>query len=320
MDIEFLLLLQNMREACGECFNKFADFIATIAVDYWVFVPVLVLFWAVDKRKGSQVALSLGLSLYINGILKAIFCVYRPWVRDPRVKPVESVLPGATGYSFPSGHSSSAGGFWGGLAFAYKKYKGFVVFCAVMLFIVQISRNYLGVHTPQDVLVGGLLAVLSAFLIDRVLAAVDEKPELDIWVLAGAAILCLFGYFFVRFKSYPMDYVDGKLLVDPAKMTINSFKDPGSFFGFVVGWFLERRFVKFSTDGTPMEKVMRCLVGGMLYIFLQLSFVLPVTSYLHSDIAYFLLFALINIVFMTVYPLLAIKFEARARAKRETKA
>lgn len=320
MDIEYLLFLQNLRESLGGRFDSFFAFITTIAVDHWIIVPIFILFWAVDKRKGSQAALSLGFSLFFNAMLKAAFCVYRPWVRDARVKPLESVMSGATGYSFPSGHATCAGGFWGGLAFAYKKYKGFVVFCIFMILLVMFSRNFVGVHTPQDVLVGVGTGLLVSFVIDKVMTKLDEKPELDVWVMAAAVVFCIIGLCYVRFKSYPVDIVDGKVLVDPATMTVNSFKDPGSFFGFVSGWFLERRFVKFSTDGTPMEKVMRSLVGGLLYIFIQQSIIIPAGKALASGIAYFFFFALNNCIFMTLYPYLALKFEAWARKRQAARA
>lgn len=320
MDIEYLLLLQKLREMSGGRFDSFFSFIVTISVDYWIVVPILILFWTVNKRKASQVAFSLGGSMLVGSFLKATFCVYRPWIRDPRVKPLESVMSGATGYSFPSGHSTCAGGFWGGLAYSYKKYKGFVVFCMVMILIVMFGRNFVGVHTPQDVVVGAGCALLMGFLMDKLLAAVDKKPQLDIVIFIVSAVICTALLLYLYYKPYPMDYVNGKLLVDPKKMTVDSFKDPGTFFGFIAGWFLERRFVKFSTDGTPMEKVLRSLVGGLLYIFIQLCIVIPGAKAIGVGAAYFFFFALNNAAFMTVYPALALKFEAWARKRQAARA
>ena len=50
----------------------------------------------------------------VNGLLKVAACVYRPWIRDPRVVPNEKALAEATGYSFPSGHSMNAAAVYGG--------------------------------------------------------------------------------------------------------------------------------------------------------------------------------------------------------------
>ena len=55
MDIQILLGLQEFREAVGGIFNAFFAFITTIAVDYWAIIPALIIFWAVDKKKGMRV-------------------------------------------------------------------------------------------------------------------------------------------------------------------------------------------------------------------------------------------------------------------------
>lgn len=88
MDIQILLGLQSLREALGGTLNTFFAFITTIAVDYWVIIPALIIFWAVDKKKGRILMFSAGIGRYLTALLKTIFCVYRPWVRDPSIKPL----------------------------------------------------------------------------------------------------------------------------------------------------------------------------------------------------------------------------------------
>lgn len=307
MDIQYLLLLQDIRNAVGDVFNSFCIFITTIAVDYYIMVPALILYWTADKRKGSKILLSWGTSLGIGAFLKATFCVYRPWIRDSRVHPAEEVLSGATGYSFPSGHSFSAGGFWNSVALCYRKYRGIVRFSILMLLLTMFSRNYLGVHTPQDVLVGGLVSFLCAFAVIKLCDYVEKKPGRD-WIvlltvtLLTAALLC-----YLALKSYPEDYADGVLLVDPKKMTIDGFKDPGRFWGIFLGWFLERRFVRFSTDVSAPKKAARALVGGLLTVFWWTAVAGPVGKMLGTNWGYFLTQASTPIVFMVVYPALCFR-------------
>ncbi len=307
MDIQYLLLLQDIRNAVGDVFNSFCIFITTIAVDYYIMVPALILYWTADKRKGSKILLSWGTSLGIGAFLKATFCVYRPWIRDSRVHPAEEVLSGATGYSFPSGHSFSAGGFWNSVALCYRKYRGIVRFSILMLLLTMFSRNYLGVHTPQDVLVGGLVSFLCAFAVIKLCDCVEKNPGRD-WIalltvtLLTAALLC-----YLALKSYPEDYADGVLLVDPKKMTIDGFKDPGRFWGIFLGWFLERRFVRFSTDVSAPKKAARALVGGLLTVFWWTAVAGPVGKMLGTNWGYFLTQASTPIVFMVVYPALCFR-------------
>lgn len=317
MDIEILLFLQDIRNALGGALNTFFVFISTIAVDYFILVPALIIFWNVDKRKGSQIIMSWGTSLCLNAVAKAAFCIYRPWIRDPRVQPPEEIFSGASGYSFPSGHSSSGGGFWNAVVIAYRKYKPLVVMGIIMVALTMFARVFLGVHTIQDIFAGCLISIVSAVAIAFVMKWLDRHPELD-WIVMGAAtIIVVAALIYVRFKSYPVDMVDGKVLVDPEKMKVDGFKDPGMFYGIVLGWFLERKLVKFDVSGTKMQKVMRALVGCILTVFWYTAVAGPIAKAAGMGIVHFVAQASTPLIFMTVYPLIFTKIQNRVNAKKQ---
>lgn len=312
MDIQILLFLQEFRNATGGFLNSFLTFITNIAVDFYIALPAMIIFWVVDKKKGAKVLLTWGTALCMNAMLKSIFCVYRPWVRSDKVTPLPEAMAGASGYSFPSGHSSSAGGFYSGLFAAFRKYKGICIFAAVMIGLTMFSRIYVGVHTPQDVLVGALLGVIAALIIDKLLNHIESNPDHD-WIvvlIATVGVIALIA--FIYFKNYPMDYdADGKLLVDPSKMTINGFIDPGRFYGIILGWFIERRFINFEIKGTTYQKVLTCIVGGILYIFFWTAICDQIGKAISFGPAYFVLQAVCQIIFMTAYPLVVSKIMSR---------
>ena len=317
MDIQFLLFLQEAREAIGGCLNSFFAFLTTIAVDYYIMLPGLILFWAFDKRGGAIGLGSYGAACYGVSALKSTFCVYRPWIRSDLIKPLPEVMSGATGYSFPSGHSASTSGMYGGLIGVYRRHKGLCVFLGVMIGLTMFSRMYVGVHTPQDVLAGlavGVVGTLCALAADRF---VRKHPGLDWVIVAAVAVLCAALLPYMYFKSYPMDYVDGVLLVDPTKMTVGGFKDPGRLFGVVLGWFVERRFVKFDTDGTPYRKLLRCAVGALLFIGYWNIVMEPVGKAIGIGVVHFFLQASAPFLFMTVYPVLFSRVERRLK-KQDT--
>ena len=80
-------------------------------------------------------------------------------MRDPEFTIVESARAEATGYSFPSGHTQSAVGVFGGIARITPKV--FVrILCIAACILVPLSRLYLGVHTPADVGVSLIVAVI----------------------------------------------------------------------------------------------------------------------------------------------------------------
>lgn len=303
MDIQILLALQDLREAIGGCLNSFFAFLTTIAVDYYIMLPGLILFWAFDKRAGSIGLGSYGMGCYGVSALKSTFCVYRPWVRSELIKPLPEVMSGATGYSFPSGHSASVGSMYGGLIGAFRKRKGLCALLGVMIALTMFSRLYVGVHTPQDVLAGLLVGVVSAVLVLLADRFVTRHPNLDWVIVLIMVVMSAILLPYIYFKSYPMDYVNGELLVDPVKMTVGGFKDPGRFFGVVLGWFIERRFIRFDTDGTPYQKTMRCLVGAFLFIAYWNIIMEPLGKAIGIGVVHFFLQASAPLLFMTLYPL-----------------
>ena len=315
MDIEILLWFQSFREMTSAWLTSFFNFFTIVAVDYFLLVPMLILFWTVDKKRGAKILLTWGTALGVGAFLKATFCVYRPWVRDSRITPSADIMAGATGYSFPSGHSFSSGGFWNGVLFAYKKHKAIVIVSVTMVLLTMLSRLYFTVHTPQDVLAGGLLSLLLAFLIPRLYDWIERKANRDICILVIATVLIVALLCYLGLKSYPMDYVDGVLLVDPKKMTVDGFKDPGRFYGIILGWFIERRFVKFKTDGTSAQKVTRALVGGLLVVFWWNVIANPVGSAVGIGVVHFIMQATTPLIFMTVYPWIFNRIEERELVK-----
>ncbi len=201
MDIEYLLFLQNWRNATNNMLTPFMEWISLFAVTYLILIPIFV-YWCLDKKKGLYVLASYGMGIALNAVVKLTACIYRPWIRDARVLPAGDAITTATGYSFPSGHSSTASLIYGGLAVVSwnpKKTRIFAVIAIICMLITGFSRNYLGVHTPQDVCVGLTLGWISLFIMYKIFGYLAEHPEKeDLFLLAG---------FTMRMDRYPLYHV-----------------------------------------------------------------------------------------------------------------
>ena len=101
--------------------------------------------------------------------MKLLCRVPRPWVLDENFTIVEEAREAASGYSFPSGHSQSAVGTFGGLAVTGKNKVLRWIFIAIAV-LVPFSRMYLGVHTLWDVLIGSCLALMLVALLRPMLS------------------------------------------------------------------------------------------------------------------------------------------------------
>lgn len=106
----------------------------------------------------ARLALLMLFSLYVNGFIKELAGIPRPYLLAPAaIHP--AVLYSDT--AFPSGHAQMAATFWGALALARRRW-AWSVAAFVWVALVGFSRLALGVHYPQDVIAGAILGLLLA--------------------------------------------------------------------------------------------------------------------------------------------------------------
>ncbi len=229
-----------------------------------VIVIMAILYWSVSKELGSYLLMGWSGNRLANGVMKVTACAYRPWIRDARILPHGNAITTDTGYSFPSGHTMNAASLFGGIAVRKDYPRALRIVLGFVLAFVAFSRIYLGVHTPQDVLVGAGIGTLVMWLTLRLMWWVEAHPGKD-WLVVcisvglGAAVAL-----YAALKPYPADYdAEGKLIVDGAKMANDTFKGVGYCVAFLTGWILERRFVGFSTE-VPVQQKQMCAVIGLL--------------------------------------------------------
>ncbi|MCR5504616.1 MAG: phosphatase PAP2 family protein [Elusimicrobiaceae bacterium] len=102
MDINYLLWLQEFRIETENVLTPFMKWLSSFSVSYLLLLPILI-YWCWDKRRGLLTLFSLYLCAVLTAVIKLTACVYRPWVKDPRIIPAVKSLP--TSYSFPSRHT-----------------------------------------------------------------------------------------------------------------------------------------------------------------------------------------------------------------------
>lgn len=134
--------------------TTFGGVAAVVAVTATLLVVSII---AKRARIGVSLAACVALAAGLNEIIKY-------WVRRPR--PVDHRIIPETGYSFPSGHSMNNMAFYGFLIvlvfwFVQRKWLRWLIAAVLAAVVVAIglSRIYLGVHYPSDVLAGWLFAI-----------------------------------------------------------------------------------------------------------------------------------------------------------------
>lgn len=262
MDMDILLFLQEFRNAGGAILADFMAKMTFLGEISSALVMLALVYWCISKELGTYLFMGWSGNRLANGALKVTVCEYRPWIRDPRIVPFGDSMTTATGYSFPSGHTMNATTLFGGGALR-KDLPGILrIVLALVMVLVGFSRMFLGVHAPQDVLVGAGAGLLVMWLTLKLMRWIEVHPEKDMLVVCIGCALGIAVAIYASVKGYPVDYdAEGNLIVDGAKMANDTFKGVGYCAAFLIGWVLERRYVGFSTDVSLEQKLTRAVIG-----------------------------------------------------------
>ncbi len=213
-------------------FRAFSD----LGGETFYIAAVPIVFWCVDKKLGIRLAYVFLFSAWANSGLKEFFATSRPpWTVVRNLYP-ES----ASGYAFPSGHAQSSSVFWSYLAIQSRT-RVLSVIAGLIIFLVSLSRVYLGVHWPTDVLGGIALGLALSFTFS--------------W---------LTGLFRGRRAMFPLRLLGG-IVIPLAMLAVYHGPDGPKIVGFLlgmaVGWAFEERFVGFRPEAGLVAQVVKVLVG-----------------------------------------------------------
>ena len=124
----------------------------------YVIVLICIPFWLRGKKEASfDVVVLVILATVLAELIKLIVDRQRPSLE---LSDVNTILS-ATGPSFPSGHATRA--FAVALFVCVTESRRIGAVAVVVASLISISRVFLGVHWPSDVLAGAILGTLIAF-------------------------------------------------------------------------------------------------------------------------------------------------------------
>lgn len=291
--MNFLYLLESIRMPG---LNEFMLAITYFGDEIAFLVTALILFWCVDKRQGYYI-LSVGfIGTIANQFMKLWFRIPRPWVRDPNFTILEQAREAASGYSFPSGHTQSSVGTFGGIAYTTKN-KTIRILAIIIAVLVPFSRMYIGVHTPLDVLVAAAMAVVLIIVLHPVIFKHDGKyfPYLlGIMSLLAVGFLC-----FVEFYPFPAD-VDEHNLASGIK---NAYTLLGSLLGLLMVYFIDEKWLHFPVKAVWWAQIIKIAIGLGLVLAVKSGLKEPLNALLGEGVGRAVRYFLIVVVAGILWPL-----------------
>lgn len=173
--LEVIRLFQTVQ---SPVLTSVVKFITNLGDAPFYIILLCIILWVVDYTKGFRLGFVLLLSASINNAVKSYLNVPRPYTRDPSVG-----LLSETSSSTPSAHSQNSAAFWSQFAYLNPKLKKALSLTIAfgMPLLIGLTRIYLGVHYPTDVLMGwgigfavSIYAVLFAPLLTRLFTRVPK--------------------------------------------------------------------------------------------------------------------------------------------------
>ncbi|HOE90182.1 MAG TPA: phosphatase PAP2 family protein [Sphaerochaeta sp.] len=256
----------------------------------FVIAIVLLVFWNINKQKGFALYMNVLTSVLVMGILKAVVRAPRPFVVLDDI--AGKRMGTATGYSFPSGHTTTAASFYTSLALLLKK-RICSIIAAIMIVLVGVSRLYLGVHWPNDVFAGLLIGVSISFLLYRwSLQLFEDRVRLVRFSIRYGLI--------ATFVSLILSVLLNMELVDP--VAFNDLMKTLALAGAgLLGFGFEEQIVRYRVEASLTKKILRYLLGmGVVIAIIASKALFPPSIYAISS---FIRYSLVGVWATVLFPI-----------------
>jgi membrane-associated phospholipid phosphatase len=296
--LDLVLAVQSVRNGL---FDAMAEVLHAMGGEIFFLVVLLLIYWSINRHLGIRLIVALILAGVLNSVLKDVFQRPRPFMVSDLVVPLQSEVS----YGIPSAHVMVGLVVWGYAAIFMKQRR---LYWAVALFVIVMawSRMYVGVHFPQDVVVGALFGLIVLLIYARVLEPVGARwqhlnPYLRIGLFVLAAVITVIA----------------------AGHDRNALALAGILLGVGPAMELELRYANFSNVGTPQQRMLRYLIGIALtlalFLGLRVLFGTIAEEGTSLGIALRLLrYAVVTLFAFFVWPWLALRFGLAQWAERKT--
>lgn len=244
---QILVFFESIRT---DILTVFFTTVTMMAENLFLVLLLAALYWLVDKQKSRRLAWFMLFNGVANGMMKSIVNMPRPFDQGV-VKPIR--METATGSSFPSGHTQTATSFWMGSMFILKT-NASIILGSIMIILTALSRLYLGVHWPMDVVAAIAFGIIFTYFANLL---IDEEGKFTEFHVILSSLLCLLVLIF--------------------KVEADLYKTVAALWGLCIGSYLENKYIQFEVKGSRRYQITKIVMGliGILVIYVGISKLLP---------------------------------------------
>lgn len=293
--MDFLYLLESIR---NPFLDKFFSLITHLGEETIFLVFAIAMFWCVSKRYGYYVMTVGFVGTVLNQFLKLVFHIPRPWVKDPSFTVVESAIPEATGYSFPSGHTQSAVTVFGTSARMVKNIILRILFI-VMVLLIGLSRMYLGVHTPADVIVSLVIGAVLTLAFYPFFKDDEGQHKRILWLIVGMLIMVIAYVLYTFLYPFSADMDMTNILHGQE----NGVKLLGAVAAILIVFILDEKYIHFDTKAPFWVQIIKCVGGFAILLAIKSGLKAPLNSIMPEMIGNAVRYFLLVIFAGAVWPL-----------------
>jgi membrane-associated phospholipid phosphatase len=317
-DIWLIQSLQNT----GDWLEPVMKFFTALGYPHAYMVVVAIVYWSLDRKLGLRLAIFLPLVSSLNSILKLAFHAPRPYWVSTEIQAIHA----SNGFGMPSGHAQ-ASTVWL-LVGSYLRNKWFWIIAILITFLIGLSRSFLGVHFPTQVVAGwaiGIAVIICFIRIEEGVVSWFQKLKFY-WrllfvmgitvliILSGAIILMITGSW-----EMPLDWIgNASPYLSLDKTLLRSYSmasiagNAGSFLGVTMGAILMGRAGGFRVAAEWWIQLLRIILGlaCMFLLYAGLRIIAPGEEDLLVYATWrFLGFYLISLLAVYLLPMLYIRLK-----------